>query len=613
MTRHALPATWIAILLAGCAADPQPAPQTGAQAALPAAAAPAEARRLHALFEGYFERQLELNPLLATSIGDSRYNDRFEVSIAPEWRARAERVEREALAQLATIDRAQLTGQDLLSYDVFKSAREIEIEGFRFPDHLVPLNQFYSTPNSFAMMGSGKGIQPFRTVKDYEDFLKRIDGLVAWTDQAIVNMRDGAARGYTLPRVLAERVLPQLEAQVVSSPEESIYYGPVRDMPASFAPSDRERLTAAYRAAITDKVVPSYRRLHAFMRDEYLGRCRTTVGLDALPDGAAWYAYNVRSVTTTDATPAEIHEVGLREVERIHGEMHEVMRQVGFKGDLEAFSSFMQKDPRFFYDDREKLIAGYVAIKERVDPALPKLFERLPAADYEVRPVEPFREKSAAGGSYQAASEDGSRPGIFYANTFDLRARPIWAMEALSLHEGNPGHHFQISLQREQKDLPRFRRFSGYTAYSEGWGLYAESLGRELGMYQDPYQYFGMLEAELWRAIRLVVDTGLHSRGWTREQVLEYMDRMSSAAEARAVAETERYIAIPGQALAYKIGQLKIRELRTLAERELGSGFDIRHFHTAVLGDGALPLEVLEAKVERWIDEREPAAVGAGT
>jgi uncharacterized protein (DUF885 family) len=291
--------------------------------------------------------------------------------------------------------------------------------------------------------------------------------------------------------------------------------------------------------------------------------------------------------------------------------MREVMQRVGFDGDLQAFSEFMQKDPQFFFDDRAKLIAGYVDIKNRVDPALPRLFERLPAADYEVRAVEAFREKSAAGGSYQAASEDGSRPGIFYANTYDLKARPKWAMEALSLHEGNPGHHFQISLQREQKDLPKFRRFSGYTAYSEGWGLYAESLGRELGLYEDPYQYFGMLEAELWRSIRLVVDTGLHSKGWTREQVLDYMDEKSSTAEARAVSEAERYIAIPGQALAYKIGQLKIRELRTRAETQLGAAFDLRRFHTAVLADGALPLDVLEAKLDRWMTDGVPASAGA--
>jgi len=281
--------------------------------------------------------------------------------------------------------------------------------------------------------------------------------------------------------------------------------------------------------------------------------------------------------------------------------MDVVMRQVGFKGDRKAFFRFMEADPQFFWKTREDLIAGYVAIKNRVDPVLPRLFEVLPKADYEVRAIEPFREKSGPGGQYQAASEDGSRPGVFYANAYDLNARPRWAMEALSLHEGNPGHHFQITIQREQQDLPKFRRFGGYTAYEEGWGLYAESLGRELGMYQDPYQYFGMLEGELWRSIRLVVDTGLHSKGWTREQVLEYMDAMSSTAEARAVSEAERYIAIPGQALAYKIGQLKIRELRTRAETALGDRFDVRKFHTAVLADGALPLDVLEAKIDRWI------------
>ncbi len=321
-------------------------------------------------------------------------------------------------------------------------------------------------------------------------------------------------------------------------------------------------------------------------------RCRTAT---------AWYAQRVRDITTTDLTPAQIHDIGLAEVARIRGEMKGVMERVGFKGDLDAFFRFLNTDPRFVWPTREALVAGYEEIKNRVDPQLPKLFEVLPKADYEVRAVEPFREKSAAGGSYQAASEDGSRPGIFYANTYDLSARPKWAMEALSLHEGNPGHHFQISIAREQKELPRFRRFGGYTAYSEGWGLYAESLGPDLGMYEDPYQYFGRLEGELFRAIRLVVDTGLHSKGWTRQQVLDYIEANSATSEARRVAETERYMAIPGQALAYKLGQLKISELRARAEKTLGDRFDPRKFHTAVLGDGPLPLDVLEAKVDRWI------------
>jgi uncharacterized protein (DUF885 family) len=564
-------------------------------------AATAESRKLADLVDAYFEEQLKLNPLLATSIGDPRYNDRFEVTISPEWRARDEQLERDYLERIKSIDPTGLSGQDALTYEIFKSAREREIEGFRFPGHLIPLNQFYSVPNSFAQLGSGNGLHPFRTVKDYEDFLKRVNGFVAWTDQAIVNMREGIAKGYTLPKVLVERTLPQLAAQIVEKPEDSLYWGPVKNLPASFTADDQARLTAAYRAAIATQVIPSYRRLHDFLQDEYLPKARTSVGLDALPDGKAWYEYNVRNITTTDYTPAQIHAIGLGEVERIHGEMRKVMQQVGFEGSLDEFFRFVNTDERFVHPSREALVAGYVDIKKRVDPQLPKLFEILPNADYEVRAVEPFREKSAAGGQYQAASEDGSRPGIFYANAYDLKARPKWAMEALSLHEGNPGHHFQISIQREQKNLPRFRRFGGYTAYSEGWGLYAESLGPELGVYTDPYQYFGRLEGELFRAIRLVVDTGLHSKGWTREQVLEYIDANSATSDARRIAETERYIAIPGQAVAYKIGQLKISELRERAERELGDRFDVRKFHTAVLADGALPLDVLEAKIERWI------------
>jgi uncharacterized protein (DUF885 family) len=588
---HALLLAFGVSMVSNAATTPAPA----------AEAATAESRKLADLVDAYFEEQLKLNPLLATSIGDPRYNDRFEVTISPEWRARDEKVEREFFERIRAIDPTLLTGQDALTYEIFKSAREREIEGFRFPGHLIPVNQFYSVPNSFAQLGSGNGLHPFKTVKDYEDFLKRVNGFVAWTDQAIVNMREGIAKGYTLPKVLIERTLPQLAAQIVEKPEDSLYWGPIASLPASFTAEEQARLTAAYRAAISNQVVPSYRRLHDFLRDEYLPKARTSVGLDALPDGKAWYEYNVRNISTTDYTPAQIHEIGLREVERIHGEMRKVMQQVGFEGSLDDFFRFVNTDEQFFHPSREALVAGYVDIKKRVDPQLPKLFEILPNADYEVRAVEPFREKSAAGGQYQAASEDGSRPGIFYANAYDLKARPKWAMEALSLHEGNPGHHFQISIQREQKNLPRFRRFGGYTAYSEGWGLYAESLGPELGVYTDPYQYFGRLEGELFRAIRLVVDTGLHSKGWTREQVLEYIDANSATSDARRIAETERYIAIPGQAVAYKIGQLKISELRERAERELGDRFDVRKFHTAVLADGALPLDVLEAKIERWI------------
>ena len=601
MRQRPLTVAVAALFLAACANSPTPSADRAAVAdAVPADSA-AESRRLEELVEAYFEDYLKLNPVSATSIGDSRYDDRFEVAISPGWRARSEKLERDYLARLRQLDPGRLQGQDLLTYQIFESAREREIEGYRYPDHLIPLNQFYSVANTFAQLGSGNSIQPFKTVEDYDKFLKRLEGFVTWTDQAIVNMREGMERGYTLPRVLAERVLPQLAAHVVERPEDSVFWGPIRNLPEGFSAADRERLTAAYRAAIENKVVPTYRRLHDFMRDEYLPRTRTSVGLDALPDGEAWYAYRVRDITTTALSPAEIHEIGLAEVARIRGEMKNVMERVGFEGDLDAFFRFLNTDPRFVWSTREALVAGYGDIKKRVDPQLPKLFEVLPKADYDVRAVEPFREKSAAGGSYQAASEDGSRPGIFYANTYDLSARPKWAMEALSLHEGNPGHHFQISIAREQKELPRFRRFGGYTAYSEGWGLYAESLGPDLGMYADPYQYFGRLEGELFRAIRLVVDTGLHSKGWTRQQVLDYIQANSATSEARRVAETERYMAIPGQALAYKLGQLKISELRARAEKTLGDRFDVRKFHTAVLSDGPLPLDVLEAKVDRWI------------
>ena len=594
---------FLSLVLGACASGPAPTAAVDPTVAPASAPAATESQRLHAIFDEYFEQTLQLNPILATSIGDPRYHDRYVVEIAPEVIEQQRKLERDSLARVRSIDRAKLPAQDQLSYDIFVSARELDIEGFRFPEELIPLNQFYSTPNLFAQLGSGNGLQPFKTVADYDAFLRRLDGFVRWADQAIVNMRLGIDRGYTLPQVLVERTLPQLQAHVVAKAEDSLYWGPIKNLPDDFAPADRERLTAAYRSAIDTKVVPTYLKLHDFMRQEYLPKARTTHGMDALPDGKAWYAFNVKRITTTNYTPAQIHQIGLDEVRRIHAAMDGVMRQVGFKGSRNEFFEHLRTDPKFFWTKREDLVAGYERIKNEVRPQLPKLFEILPKADYEVRAVEPFREKSASGGQYQAASEDGSRPGIFYANAYDLRARPKWAMEALSLHEGSPGHHFQISIQREQKDLPRFRRFGGYTAYIEGWGLYAESepVGRALGRYTDPYQYFGQLEAELWRAIRLVVDTGLHSKGWTRERVLEYMEANSSAAEARRVSETERYMAIPGQALAYKIGQIKISELRARAEQTLGPKFDVRRFHTAVLGDGALPLDVLEDKIDRWI------------
>jgi uncharacterized protein (DUF885 family) len=375
-------------------------------------------------------------------------------------------------------------------------------------------------------------------------------------------------------------------------------------MPEGFSDADRERLTAAYLEKISGTIIPAYQRLNNFIGDEYLAAARETVGLYALPNGREWYAYLVRVRTTTDMTPDEIHQVGLDEVARIHEEMRGVMKEVGFEGNLKEFFEFVNTDDQFFFDEAEELIQGYRDMSEHIGELSKNLFEIFPNTAFEVRRVEPFREQSAAGGSYMAGTADGSRPGVFYANAYDIKARGKWAMESLFLHEAIPGHHFQIMIQRENESLPEFRRYGGFTAFSEGWGLYAESLGKELGVFTDPYQYFGGLNAELWRAIRLVVDTGIHAKGWTRQQVLDYMYANSAVAEARAVAEAERFMAIPAQALAYKVGQLKILAIRADAEARLGDKFDVKDFHTQVLKDGAMPLSLLAAKIDRWIESQ---------
>lgn len=567
---------------------------------------PVEAKEtLESVVTDYWEEFLELNPIAATSVGDHRYNDQFPNSIGTTHMERVLAMHQKFLDRARSIDQSALSGQDLLSWEIFVRQRENAIEGFDFPGHLIPVNQFFSVPNFFAMMGSGSSLQPFNTVEDYDNWLGRVDGFAVWVNQAKTNMRLGMERGTVQPRILMERTLPQLQAHIVSDPEQSIFYTPISRMPEAFSDEDRERLSDTYRNAIANKIVPAYQALHDFIEHEYLPETRASVGLSALPHGEDWYAYNVRSITTTDLSPAEIHETGKREVARIHSEMRKVMAETGFNGTLPEFFEFLNSNESFYFDSREALIDSYKALREDVHAKALKLFHGLPEADYEIRAVEPFREKSASGASYQAAAPDGSRPGVFYVNTYDLSARPSWAIESLFLHEAVPGHHFQISIQRELEDLPAFRRFGGYTAYIEGWGLYAESLGKEMGVYQDPYQYYGALQAELWRAIRLVVDTGLHHKGWSREQVLDYMYANAAVKEARAVSEAERYIAIPGQALAYKVGQLKIRELRERTEAALGDEFNVKDFHALVLGDGALPLDVLEAKVERYIAEQQ--------
>lgn len=583
---------------------------TAALAAAPVFGAPlskglalTEGQKLNALLDRYWEEVLVRQPVTATAIGDPRYNDQFRNSLTPQARAEDRAFLAKWLKALRGVNRARLAGQDRLSYDILLRDLRLDRAGLRFPSHLLPIHQMGSVPSFMAQLGSGGSLQPFKTVKDYEDFLARADRMIAWMDQAIVNMREGVRRGVVQPRAVMEKVLPQLEQLRVADPEKSVFWGPIQALPASFSESDKTRLTAAYRAAITGRVVPAYTRLRDYLRDHYIPHCRESVGLSALPDGRAWYAHRVKEMTTLDLDPETIHALGVKEVDRILGEMEAVKRAVGFQGDLRAFFKHLDADPAFYYGRPEELVAGYQDLQKRINAVVPKLFDVFPKADYVVKPVEAFRAESAAGASYEAGTPDGSRPGVFYINTFNLRAQPKFGMETLSIHEASPGHHFQISIAQEVQGLPAFRRFGGYNAYSEGWALYAESLGKELGLFTDPHQWYGRLSDEQLRAMRLVVDTGLHAKGWSREEAIRYMREHSSLAESDVVAEVERYIVWPGQALGYKLGQFAIRDLRTEAEKALGDRFDPKAFHRQILVDGALPLDVLRAKVRGWIRE----------
>ena len=576
-------------------------------AAKPAARTEDKAQRLQRLYADYWEQSLQLNPLQATFQGDPRWNDQLPNYLAPEFRKRGHDFTAGWLAKVEAIGEEGLQGQDLLSYRIFVGKAREALEGERFPAWMQPVNQFNNPATLVAMLGSGASAQPFKTVQDYDNWLKRAGQVPALFAQAESNMEQGMAAGVVQPRPLMEKVLPQLDALIRPSAEETLFWNPIRDMPADFPEAERQRLAADYKRTIEQQLLPAYRRLRAFIADRYLPATRDTAGMASLPDGAAWYAYNARQSTTTDLTPEQIHQIGLDEVARIHAGIRQVMKQVKFRGSMQKFFRFMQEDKRFQFADEEALLAFHRSLEPKVMAKVPGQFSLLPKAGFEVRAVEPYRAQSAAGGSYMRPSADGSRPGVFYVNAWDLPTRKTWDAEDLFLHEAIPGHHFQLALQQELAGLPAFRRFGGETAFAEGWGLYAESLGRELGLYQDPYSYFGYLQNELWRAIRLVVDTGLHAKGWTRQQVIDYMLENSASSRTDAVAEAERYMAIPGQALAYKTGELKIRELRRKAEAALGPRFDVRQFHAEVLKDGSVPLDVLEAKIDAWIAMQQAA------
>jgi uncharacterized protein (DUF885 family) len=521
-------------------------------------------------------------------------------------------LDRESLARARRIDPRTLDADDRVNWEMFVRECRVGIEGAAFPEELIPINQVFALPTDFAVLGSGAGLHPFDTIRNYDDFLSRAHDFSLWVEQAITNMRAGIARGVVQPRVIMEKALPQLSELIVEDPTASVFYKPVEQMPSSFTPAERARLEAAYRKSISAEITPAYRRLRDFIQNEYLPQARATVAWTSLPNGAAWYRFRVATYTTTDLTPDEIHRMGLDEVAHLRAEMEKVRTRVGFAGTLGQFFEYVKADPQFYYNDGRELLQGFRDLKKNIDARLPKLFARMPKHDYEVREIEQFRAAASPGAFYQPGTPDGSRPAVFYVNTYNLRAQPKFGMETLSLHEAAPGHHFQIAIQKEMVHLPRFRRYGNdislyrryegsYTAYVEGWALYCETLGRELGLFTDPYQYYGHLSDQMLRAMRLVVDTGLHTQGWSREQAIQYMLDNSSMAASDVEAEVERYIADPGQALSYKIGQLKIRELRTRAERTLGPRFDIRRFHARVLESGPVPLTTLQGIVDRWI------------
>jgi uncharacterized protein (DUF885 family) len=560
----------------------------------------ADNKQLAALFDAYWEKNNRLFPLSATSQGDNRYNDQLPNDQTKAYRDTLQAFYQGYLGKLNGFKRAQLSDNDRISYDIFQYKLQTELNGLKQNAWMTPFKQFWGLPISFVQFGSGQGAQPFRTVQDYDTWMVRARQFPLWADSAISNFRRGARAGVVLPRALVVKMIPQAQALVVTDATKSTFYGPITKLPASFSPADKQRLTAAYQQLILTEIVPTYKKLADFLQNEYLPKARTTTGLADVPGGPELYKYYVKNWTTTDKTPEEIYQTGLGEVQRIRREMERVKAQVGFQGDLPAFFTYMKTDQKFMpYKTPEEVLTAYCGIQARITPALPKYFSRQPTSAFEIRQTEAFR-AAAAAAEYNRAAADGSRPGIFYVPILDAATFTTPGMESLFLHEAIPGHHFHISLQQENTALPKFRRFGGYSASSEGWALYTESLGKELGLYTDPYQYMGALSNEIHRAIRLVVDVGMNTKGMTREQAIKYMMDNEAINEQKATAEIERYMAIPGQALSYKIGQLKIQELRDKYKKQLGSKFSLRAFHDEFLKDGIMPLAVLERKMDAW-------------
>ncbi len=557
------------------------------------------------LLDNYYEDGLKLNPIAATMAGDNRYNDQFPNFLSDTFKEKAKDHFESYRDQAMTFTDESLTETEKMSKAILLWECNINLDEFEHSSDLTPIDQMWS-PNLFmGQLASGASAQPFETVEDYKKWMVRVDGYLDWLATTETKMREGMKTGHVLPKSLIKKVLPQLKALTVKDLNSHLFYSPIKNLPEDFTDTEKDTITQAYEAMITDKVIPTYEKLLDFMANDYMEVGRETSGIQGEPNGDAYYAHQIKKYTTTNMTAAEIHELGLNEVARIRAEMEKIKEEVGFEGDLKSFFDFVRNNEVLMpFDQPEQVITNFNAIHERMKPQIDQLFGVKPKTPFEVRRTEAFRENSASA-EYNPGSLDGTRPGIFYVPIPVVEKYNTYSDESLFLHEAIPGHHYQISLMQENDKLPKFRKTLWYSGYGEGWALYSESLGKELGLYTDPYQLFGMLGAEMHRAIRLVVDTGLHSKGWTREEAIQYSLDNEAESEASIISEIERYMANPGQALSYKIGQLKIRELRQQAEERLGDRFDIREFHNQVLETGCVPLALLEAKINDWVANKQ--------
>ena len=555
--------------------------------------------------DNYFKEKNELNPLEATFNGQSEQNDKLTFEMTDAYRSKKKAFFEKYLTELKNIDFDKLSEEEKNSYDIIKWEAEVGISLLEQNGNLTPINQFDGTHLTMGQLASAESAQPFKTIDDYEKFHKRLDLYTVWIDSAIVYMKKGMEKNVVLPKALAAKVVPQFETLITPKAEDNLFYSSCKKFPTEFTQQQKDELSKKYAATISEKLIPQFQKMVKFLNEEYVPKCRTTSGIGSLNGGNDLYKSLVKQWTTTTKTPEEIHELGLKEVARIKSEMEKVKTQVGFTGTIIEFFDHVRNKPELKpFKDPKEVIANFEKYHKIIKPNVDKLFSLQPKTPFQIKRTEAFRENTASA-EYMQGATDGSRPGTFYVPIPDVKNYNYYADEDLFLHEAIPGHHFQISLQQENAALPDFRKFNWFGAYGEGWALYTESLGKELGLYNDPYQYFGMLSSEMHRAIRLVVDTGLHSKGWTREQAIKYSLENEAESEASIIAEIERYMAIPGQALSYKIGQLKIIELRKKAETEMKDKFDVKVFHQKVLESGVMPLALLEKKINNWISSKE--------